>query len=156
MNWLTPLRSAPTLPAFRPFDLMMRDFEQSMRDFFEGNSRTATLETRMQPRADVAETDKDYLISLELPGLELSEVEVRLSGDELIVTGERKQKKEEKGKQFHRVETSYGAFERRFELPADVRKEADSLKATFHNGILEIKMLKVEPRPVTKITVKSV
>jgi HSP20 family protein len=157
MSWLTPWRGSSTLPAeFRPFDQWMRDFEQSMRDFF-GNGRPALAETRLFcPRADIAETDKDYLISLELPGLEESEVEVKVTGEELIVTGERKQKKEEKGKHFLRTETFHGAFERRFELPADVRKDPDSLKATFHNGVLEIRVPKVEPRPVAKIPVKCV
>lgn len=57
---------------------------------------------------------------------------------------------------FRRVETVYGSFERRFELPSDVRSEPDTLKATFHNGMLEIKLQKREPKPVTKIQVKAV
>jgi HSP20 family protein len=101
------------------------------------------------------DTDKEYLISLELPGLELADVDVRLSGNLLTVSGERKQKKEEdKNKHFYRMETTYGAFERRFELPQNVRTEPDSVQATFKNGILEIKVAKREPRPSAKITVK--
>jgi HSP20 family protein len=157
MSWLTPWRGGSTLPAeFRPLDQWMREFEHSMRDFF-GNGHGALAETRLLcPRADVAETDKEYLISLELPGLDESEIDVKLTGDELIVTGEKKQKKEEKGKHFLRTETYHGAFERRFELPTGVRKEPDSLKATFRNGVLEVRVLKTEPRPVAKIPVKSV
>ncbi|HEX5053888.1 MAG TPA: Hsp20/alpha crystallin family protein [Planctomycetota bacterium] len=154
MSLLTKWRPASLVPAeFQPFDLW-HDFEESMRDWFEGNSRSTVSPMRLLPRANVAETDKEYLVSLELPGLDLNDVEVKLSGNELIVTGERKQKKEDKDKHFRRIETTYGAFERRFELPSDVRSDADSLKATFHNGMLEVKVPKREPKPVTKIPIK--
>jgi HSP20 family protein len=152
MSWLVPWRRESALPdVFRPFDQWMSEFDQSMRDFLTGNGKGM----RLMPRADIADTDKEYLISLELPGLELADVDVRLSGNQLTVSGERKQKKEDKDKHFYRLETSYGAFERRFELPQNVRNEPDSVQATFKNGILEIKVPKREPRPTAKITVKN-
>jgi HSP20 family protein len=130
-------------------------FDSWFRDFFDDYGRLpAALETRL-PRADVAETDKDFLVTLELPGVEENEVDVKLSGNQLIVSGERKQKKEDKDKHFHRVETFYGAFERRFELPMDVRQEPADVKATFRKGLLEIRIPKVEPRPIAKIPVKA-
>jgi HSP20 family molecular chaperone IbpA len=49
----------------------------------------------------------------------------------------------------------YGAFERRFELPVDVRQDAESVKATFRKGLLEIRVPKLEPRPIAKIPVKT-
>ena len=152
MSWLVPWRREAALPdVFRPFDQWMGEFDQSMRDFFAGNGKSM----RLLPRADIAETDKDYLISLELPGLELSDVDVRLSGNQLTVSGERKQKKEDKDKHFYRVETTYGAFERRFELPQNVRSDPESVQATFKNGMLEIRVQKREPKPTAKIPVKS-
>jgi HSP20 family protein len=134
-----------------PFEQLTSAFE---RDFLAGNGRQLA-DMRMVPRADIADTDKEYLISLELPGLELADVDVRLSGNQLTVSGERKQKKEDKDKHFYRMETTYGAFERRFELPQNVRSEPESVQATFKNGILEIKVAKREPRPSAKIAVKS-
>jgi HSP20 family protein len=152
MSWLVPWRRESALSdAFRPFEQLMSEFE---RDFWAGNGRQLSG-MRLLPRADIADTDKEYLISLELPGLELADVDVRLSGNLLTVSGERKQKKEDKDKHFYRMETTYGAFERRFELPQNVRTEPDSVQATFKNGILEIKVAKREPRPAAKIAVKS-
>ena len=152
MTWLVPWRRGTALPdVFRPFDQWMGEFDQSMRDFFAGNDRAM----RLLPRADIADTDKEYLISLELPGLELADVDVKLTGNQLTVSGERKQKKEDKDKHFYRLETTYGAFERRFELPPNVRSDPESVQATFKNGILEIKVAKREPKPAAKITVKA-
>ncbi|HEX6810404.1 MAG TPA: Hsp20/alpha crystallin family protein [Planctomycetota bacterium] len=152
MSWLVPWRRQSALPdVFRPFEQWMSEFD---RDLWSGNGRRLA-EMPMVPRADIADTDKEYLISLELPGLELADVDVRLSGNQLTVSGERKQKKEDKDKHFYRMETTYGAFERRFELPQNVRTEPDSVHATFKNGILEIKVAKREPKPTAKITVKA-
>jgi HSP20 family protein len=156
MNTLMPWASSTLSPQVRTLDALMADFERSFRSWFDTNGRRAEMQTPMMPLANIAETDNEYLIALELPGLELPDVDVRLSGNELVVTGERKQKKEQKEKQFHRIETTYGAFERRFQLPTDARNDPESLKATFHNGMLEIKLQKREPKPVTKIQVKAV
>jgi len=151
MNQLTLTRR----PLSSRFDLPL--FDQWLGEFFDENGRLPGLaEARTLPRADVAETDKEYLVTLELPGMDQNDVQVRMTGNQLVVAGERKQKKEDKDKHYYRMETTYGAFERRFELPADVRGEPDSMKATFHNGILEVRLQKVEPKPVVRIPIKSV
>lgn len=132
-------------------------FEDWLRDFFENGGRAVPSllsETRF-PKTDIAETENDYLISLELPGMEEKDIEVKLTGDHLLVSGERKQEKKQEGKHFHRLECSYGAFQRTFELPTAVRKDPESISASFKNGMLEIKVPKVEPQPVAKIPVKS-
>ena len=152
MTWLTPWRRQSTLPA--EFSL----FDQWMRDWVDGNGRqTALLETPHVPRADVHETDKDYVVTLELPGMTENEVDVRLVGNELVISGERKQKEEKKDqeKHWHRVETVYGAFERRFELPMEVRKDPESVEATFSKGLLEVRIPKAEVRPAARIPVKK-
>ena len=131
-----------------PFDLMLREW------FDEGGWPEA-FHGRGMPRADVAETDKEFLITLELPGLEEKDVDVRLTGNYLVVSGERKETKKDKDKHYHRMETTYGAFERRFELPAEVRKDVESVMATFEKGMLEIRLPKAEPRAAVKIPVKS-
>ena len=114
------------------------------------------LEPRFLPVANIAETEKDWVFTMELPGMNENEVEVRVLGNQLVVTGERKMEKETKEKQYHRVESSYGMFERRFDLPAEVRTDAEGVKATFHKGMLEVRLGKLEPKPVTKIPVKTV
>jgi HSP20 family protein len=109
----------------------------------------------MLPKADVAETDKELVVSIELPGVAENDVKVVIEGDELVVSGERKARTEEKDKHWHRVETSYGAFERRFVLPARVNKDHAAIKATSHKGVVEIHVPKIEPRTPAKIPVKA-
>jgi len=148
MTWLTPWRRQ-NLPA--EFNL----FDQWMRELVDGNGRqTGVLETTT-PRADIAETDKEFLVMLELPGMNETEVDVRMVGNQLVVSGERKQKKEEKEKHYHRIETVYGAFERRFDLPPEARKDPEAVKATFSKGMLEVRIPKAEVRPAAKIPVKT-
>lgn len=148
MNWnmFPTLRRRSMLPELSPMETIFRDF-------FDETRLPMFFENRL-PRADFAETDKEFLINVELPGMDEKDVEVRLNGNQLVVKGERKQKKEDKDKYFHRVETTYGAFERRFELPQEVAREPDKLVATFHNGMLEIKVPKVE-KATLKIPVKA-
>ncbi|MFM1873853.1 MAG: hypothetical protein RL398_3275 [Planctomycetota bacterium] len=148
MKLLTPMRRRPLgLAETTPFDLWMREF------FEEGNRPDTRAEARYLPVANIAETNEDWIVSMELPGMTEKEVEVRLNDNQLVVTGERRQEKETKDKQFHRIESSYGMFERRFELPGDCRADAASVQATFKNGLLELKVKKLQPKPAAKIPV---
>ncbi|MCB9885361.1 MAG: Hsp20/alpha crystallin family protein [Planctomycetes bacterium] len=150
MKMLTPFRRRNLgLTETNPFDQWMREF------FDNGTHADNRLETRFLPVANIAETDKEWVVSMELPGMNEKEVDVRLNGNQLVVTGERKQEKETKDKQFHRVESSYGMFERRFDLPGEVRTDGEGVVATFHNGMLEVRVGKLQPKPTTKIPVKS-
>jgi HSP20 family protein len=150
MNLPTLLRRrGVTLPENYPFDNLMREFfEDAMRPV----SRT---DFPFVPAANIAETDKEWLVTMELPGMTDAEVDVRLNGTMLVVSGERKKEKESKDKHFHRLESTYGAFERRFELPPEVRSDAEGVKANFQKGLLEIRVAKIEPKPMTKIPVKG-
>jgi HSP20 family protein len=107
------------------------------------------------PRADIRETNKDFCISIELPGLSEDEVEVKLIGNQLIVSGEKEVQKEQDDERFHRMERHYGSFERTFDLPVGVRADSKSVSAEFDKGVLEIRVPKLEPKPVAKIAVKS-
>lgn len=125
------------------------------RDFFEDNGRFPVLFDVRMPRADVAETDQEFLVTLEMPGMEDKDVDVRLNGNTLVVTGERKQKKEDKDKYFHRVETTYGKLERRFELPQGLTRDLDRVAAKLVHGMLEIRVPKAEPKPAARIPVQA-
>ncbi|MBL8729393.1 MAG: Hsp20/alpha crystallin family protein [Planctomycetes bacterium] len=150
MNLLTPLHRRPFGLAERsPMDLWLREF------FDEAMRPVSRAVSPFVPVANVAETDKEWLVTMELPGMTESDVDVRLSGNEVVVTGERKHEKETKDKHFHRVESTYGAFERRFELPPGVRADPASIQATFQKGLLELRVAKVEARPVAKIPVRG-
>jgi HSP20 family protein len=93
------------------------------------------------PVADVCESDECLTVSLELPGVEQADIEVRVVGDDLVVEGERRMGREtSEGEQFHRVERSYGPFSRRFPLASTL--DRDSVAATYENGVLTVTIVK--------------
>ena len=92
------------------------------------------------PLADVYETPTHVVFSLELPGLSLADIDLKVEDDDLLVHGERKMQREEEGEQFHRVERSYGKFARRFRLPSHV--DRDSVEATYRDGVVTVALSK--------------
>jgi HSP20 family protein len=107
------------------------------------------------PRCDVTETDKEVMVTAELPGMEAANIEVTLVGDQLVIKGEKKAEREEKTAAYHRVERSYGSFERAIALPAEVVR--DKIEATYKDGVLRVHMEKTARSAdnVRKIEVKS-
>lgn len=92
------------------------------------------------PAVDVAEDEKAYHITAELPGLSEKDIEVNLSGDVLTISGEKRDEREEKEKSYHFSERRYGSFRRSFALPQGV--ERDKVEATFKNGVLSLTLPK--------------
>jgi HSP20 family protein len=100
--------------------------------------------TLIAPRIDVSETDKEIRITAELPGVEEKDVEVTMHGDAILIKGEKRteaeQKDEKEGRHYHRIERSYGSFERSFALPSEV--VAEKVTADFKNGVLTVTLPK--------------
>ena len=90
------------------------------------------------PVADVYDEPGRRVFSLELPGLALDDIGVRIDADELIVEGDRKMLRDDPGEQFQRVERSYGKFVRKFRLPSNV--DRSSVRARYRNGVLTISL----------------
>jgi HSP20 family protein len=97
----------------------------------------------LKPALDIQETDKQYKIALEVPGVEEKDIQITLDNDVLLVRGEKRQEQETKDGGFHRVERSYGSFQRALNLPADANQ--DTIKAAFKNGVLTITMESARP-----------
>jgi len=149
---IVPWRNRGELMPFR------EDFEDWMNRFFDRgleNRLPATFQRVTSPPVNVAETEKAWIVTLDLPGLDEKDIQVQLMGRQLVVSGERKWEAEQKDKEFHRRESQYGAFQRVIELPENTRAEADALVASYKRGILEIMVPKVEPTPAKKIPVKK-
>jgi HSP20 family protein len=108
--------------------------------------------TTWTPRVDIAEDDKEYVISVELPGMKKEEVKVSVEDRVLSISGERKSEKEEKGKKYHRIERTYGAFMRSFTIPEGASGE--KLAADFRDGILKVHLPKEESAKAKAIEVK--
>jgi HSP20 family protein len=121
-------------------------------------SLTSTFDFK-QPKVDVAETEKAFDITAELPGLDEKNVEVVLADGVLTIKGEKKEEKEEKdeAKNYHLVERSYGSFQRSFSMPENVKE--NDISADFSKGVLKITLPKKKPGTSTnsqkKIKIKT-
>ncbi len=107
------------------------------------------------PSVNVSEDDHEFLITAELPGLDEKDVEVILEKDLLTIQGEKKEEKEESGKDYYHMERSYGTFRRSIPLPDEV--DADKIEASFKKGILSIHLPKTEAarKETRKISIKA-
>jgi HSP20 family protein len=100
------------------------------------------------PSADVSETDQEYLIRAELPGIKKEDVKVTLDQGMLTIHGERKQERVEQNERFHRVENTYGSFTRTFSLPDNVRP--DAIRCDSKDGLLTVHIPKKERKQQAK------
>jgi HSP20 family protein len=99
-------------------------------------SRLADAAIMLKPTLDLAVTDLEYSLTVEIPGVDEKDVKLEIVNDTLTICGEKKQEKEEKGKNYYRMERSYGSFQRVLCLPDDV--DQDNIKASFSKGILTV------------------
>ena len=106
---------------------------------------------RWVPAMDLVETADDFVLRADLPGMSQDDVKIELEDNVLTVSGERKAEHEEKGEGYHRVERAFGSFSRSLTLPKGV--DADAVKASFDNGVLEIHVPKPEERKPRRIEI---
>ena len=105
------------------------------------------------PRADVEETEEALTVKLDVPGVNPEEVEIFLSEGRLILRGERKEEREEKGKVFHRTERFVGQFYREIALPEGA--DPEHIEATSAKGVLTVRVPKKPEAKPKKIPVKA-
>jgi HSP20 family protein len=106
---------------------------------------------RWIPAMDLVEEGEQYVLRADLPGLGENDVNVELEDNVLTVSGERKSEHEEHKGGYHRVERASGSFSRTLTLPEGV--DADSVKASFHNGVLEVRIPKPEQRKPRRVAI---
>lgn len=106
-----------------------------------------------RPSLDLSETGDAILVSVDLPGIKPEDVDVQVRGNDLQISGERREEKEEKGKTWHRTERHVGTFARSLTLPCDV--QAEKVTAEFRDGVLNITLPKAEQSRTRKIAVTS-
>jgi HSP20 family protein len=105
------------------------------------------------PPIDTSEDDKAYKIWPELPGLDAEDVDVSVSGNILILKGEKRREKEEKDRNYYFLERAYGSFQRAFELPASV--DRDKVAGDFSKGTITLPKTPGAQKQQKKIEVKS-
>jgi HSP20 family protein len=105
------------------------------------------------PALDISETDNEIVAKAELPGMDPKDVQITLRNNVLTIKGEKKFEDEEKKDNYHRIERSYGCFQRSISLPADVQE--DNVTAKFDKGVLTVTMAKREEAKVKTIPIAS-
>lgn len=93
------------------------------------------------PAADISETEKEYVVKAELPGVKREDVKVTLDNGVLTIQGERRHEKEEKSEKTHRTERFYGSFSRSFTLPENA--DANGIRAESKDGVLSVRVPKL-------------
>jgi HSP20 family protein len=151
---VTPWRPFMDLTAWeREMDRMMGDFfGRRMRPLWPERLFRGGDSEIIAPALDVYEEKDDIVVKAELPGMEKGDIEVDISDSELTLKGEKKKEEKIEEKDYYRCERSYGAFVRSIDLPRDV--QADKVKASFKNGVLEVRLPKTEEAKTKEIKVK--
>ena len=135
-------------------DLFRREIDSLFDRFFEGwPFETTPTETQWVPSVDLSETNKEYIVRAEIPGVDPKDFDISLNNNVLTIRGERKHEKETKDEDFHRIERVYGSFTRSIQLPGEVNE--DKVTANYKNGVLEITLPKAKEEAVKKIPVKT-
>jgi HSP20 family protein len=124
---------------FREFqdlsDRLNRIFQGNQQNGHEGREQALTV-FDWAPAVNISETEKAYLVQADLPEVKKENVKLTHENGVLTIEGERRQDKRDEGEKFHRVESSYGKFMRRFTLPEDAQEEA--IEANFKDGALTV------------------
>lgn len=108
----------------------------------------------MAPRVDVKETDTGFELTAELPGVDKKDIDVRVSDNVVTIKGEKKSSREEKEKDYHLIERSFGSFQRSLSLPCDV--DSKRVEASLTDGVLKLVLPKAEhvEEKVKKVEIK--
>lgn len=154
---------------WRPFENLRQEIDQIFdnfgRDFWRSSLRRPisgmhpfrgeSARWMTEPAVDIVENDKMYEITVELPGMDEKNIEVKLANGGLTIKGEKQEEKEEKKQDYYLHERSFGSFERNFAVPDGV--DTGKIEANFKKGVLKITLPKRPDaiKPERKIEVKS-
>ena len=127
----------------RSFDLL-----NTMLKSFDVDTSTQEEEYDFVPAVNTRETENAYHLEVDLPGVKKEDIKVDIEDDKLVISGEKKLKKELKEENYYKVESFYGNFKRSFAIP----KEADveNIKAESKDGVLEVVIPKLEQAKLEK------
>ena len=123
---------------FRELDHFRRNFDDMFDRLLGGWAPEAIRREINAPAIESYLENGNIVIRADLPGVDPKDVEITVNDDMLTVRGKRESAKEEKGKNYIHREVAYGSFERSMRLPKGV--DADSVKASYHNGVLEVRV----------------
>lgn len=141
-----------------PFEEMERMFNDFFQQRFFAPSWMPRIKfpelTDVSTSVDMFEEGDDLVIKAEIPGMKKEEISIDFAGDVVTISGEKKSEEKTERKDYYRVERSFGSFTRKLHLPVEI--QVDKAKASFKEGVLEIRMPKseTEKQKTRKITVE--
>ncbi len=162
---LMPWRERAQMPATRdgaydPFLSFRREMDRVFDDFLNSFGGRAMQPSSgggrgLTPSIDVAESDKEVVVTADLPGLDNGDFEVTLTGDMLTIRGEKKEEREHQDGETYVAERRFGRFSRSLRLPFEVKDE--NVDAHYDKGVLTVRIPKPEgaPKAVRHIEVKA-
>ena len=125
-----------------PFRSLHDRFERLFDEFGKLPAVTGGEKALMVPRVDVKETDTGFELTAELPGVDKKDIDIRVSDNVVTIKAEKKSSREEKEKDYHLVERSFGSFQRSLSLPCDV--DSKRVEASLTDGVLKLVLPKAE------------
>lgn len=141
----------------RELATIQSEMNRLFNTFFEAPQGAANGQTqalrRWIPAMDLVETDDDFVLRADLPGLTEGDVNIEMEDNVLTVSGERKAEHEERKEGYYRVERASGSFSRSLTLPEGV--DPDRVRASFDKGVLEVRIPKPEQRKPRKVTISA-
>lgn len=139
---------------FEPIEDLKREMDRIFDDLVPFSWRMGNGGSKMDiwaPNTDIHETEKDYKIAIDLPGIPKDDVEINFKDNRLTITGERVKEEKEEEKDYLRRERYHGRFHRTFTFPADVKE--DKIKASFKEGVLTVTVPKTEAKKPKNIAI---
>jgi HSP20 family protein len=133
------IRSEPT----HGLRSIQQDVDRLFGAVFDSHTGASRIARRWIPAVDLVEQTDEFVLRADLPGVAEQDVKVELDHNVLTVSGERKAEHEERKDGYYRLERASGRFARSLRLPEGV--DADDIKASFDNGVLEVRV----PKPAS-------
>ncbi|NPV87101.1 MAG: Hsp20/alpha crystallin family protein [Anaerolineae bacterium] len=145
MKALLPWNRGKSLAVRResdPFLTLRREMNRLFDEFYANPFSLAPFESLWQsegefmPQIDISETDKEFTITADLPGIDDKDIEVSVSNNVISISGKKEAQKTEKGRNYYHVERSFGSFHR--DIPLRMEIDEDKVEARFDKGVLTI------------------
>ena len=122
-------------------------------DYFDLNEGQMDRPRTWAPAVDVYETDKEIVLTAELPGVHQEDISLMVHDNMLTLKGDRRFERDVKQENFYRIERNYGFFCRKFTMPCEV--ENDKISAVFHDGVLKVTVPKAASSKKIHVKIKS-
>jgi HSP20 family protein len=148
----------PRFGELEPVRSLRQEVDRLFEDFFRGWPKPWTggwpvqEEGTFAPVVDLKETEKEFLLTAEVPGMQRDDLDVNILAESITIRGERKQEKETKEQNYYYKESSHGSFQRVIPLPAPIL--AEKAKAKLKDGVLSLTLPKAEPSKSKAIKIK--